>query len=61
MARLVKIEPPRTPGARFLASHGSLAGKIIIGEDFEFTEEDKGWTHVPAGERVAVPVAAARA
>ena len=40
VARLVKIEPPRTPGARFLAAHGTMAGKIIIGDDFEFTDDE---------------------
>ena len=38
VARLVWIDP-RTlgPGVRFLAARGTLAGKISIGEDFEFT------------------------
>ena len=40
VARLVKIEPPSTPGARFVAAHGTMAGKIIIGDDFEFTDDE---------------------
>lgn len=42
VARLVRIEPAGTPGARFLAAHGSLAGSIVIGEDFEFTDAELG-------------------
>lgn len=40
VARLVRIDPPSGPGARFLAARGSLAGRISIGEDFEFTEAE---------------------
>lgn len=39
VARLVRIEPP-VAGARFLASHGSLAGRINIADDFEFTDSE---------------------
>jgi prevent-host-death family protein len=39
VARLVRIEP-MTPGQRFLATRGSLAGQIVIGDDFEFTEAE---------------------
>ena len=39
VARLVPVEPS-TPGSRFLAAHGSLAGAISISEDFEFSEEE---------------------
>ena len=39
VARLVRMAPA-TPGSRFLAAHGSLAGSIIIGEDFEFSEAE---------------------
>lgn len=39
IVRLVRIEPA-TPGQRFLANWGSLAGEIVIGDDFEFTEEE---------------------
>jgi prevent-host-death family protein len=39
VARLVRVEPA-TPGSRFLAAHGILAGAISIGEDFEFTEAE---------------------
>ena len=38
VARLVRVEPS-TPGSRFLASHGKLAG-ITIGEDFEFSDAE---------------------
>ncbi|MGA2470059.1 MAG: type II toxin-antitoxin system prevent-host-death family antitoxin [Solirubrobacteraceae bacterium] len=40
VARLVRIVPPTGPGARFLQARGSLKGRISIGEDFEFTEEE---------------------
>jgi prevent-host-death family protein len=40
VARLVRIDPTPGPGARFLAERGSLAGRISIGEDFEFTDEE---------------------
>ncbi|HWF53941.1 MAG TPA: type II toxin-antitoxin system prevent-host-death family antitoxin [Solirubrobacteraceae bacterium] len=40
VARLVRIDRPRGPGARFLAAHGSLAGQISIGEDFELTDDE---------------------
>ena len=39
VARLVPVEPP-TPGSRFLAAHGMLAGSITIGEDFEFSDAE---------------------
>jgi prevent-host-death family protein len=39
IARLVRIEPA-TPGSRFLAARGSLAGSITIGEDFEFSDAE---------------------
>lgn len=37
VARLVRIERA-TAGSRFLAAHGSLAGRISIADDFEFTD-----------------------
>jgi prevent-host-death family protein len=40
VARLVPIEPPNGPGARFLAARGSLAGQISLSDDFEFTDEE---------------------
>jgi prevent-host-death family protein len=40
VARLVRIDVTPGPGARFLAARGSLAGRISIGEDFEFTDEE---------------------
>ena len=39
VARLVRVEPSTT-GSRFLAAHGSLAGSIEIGEDFELSEAE---------------------
>lgn len=39
VARLVRAAPA-TPGSRFLAAHGSLAGSIEIAEDFEFSDEE---------------------
>ena len=39
VARLVRVEPS-TPGSRFLAARGSLAGAITIGEDFEFSDAE---------------------
>jgi prevent-host-death family protein len=39
VARLVRIEPSTT-GSRFIAAQGSLAGSIVIGDDFEFSEEE---------------------
>jgi prevent-host-death family protein len=40
IARLVSIDPSPSPGARFLAARGSLAGRISIGEDFELSDEE---------------------
>jgi len=40
IARLVHIDPVQAAGARFLALRGSLAGRISIGTDFEFTERE---------------------
>lgn len=40
VARLVKAEPDVAPGRKFLASNGVLAGKIRIGDDFEFSERE---------------------
>jgi prevent-host-death family protein len=40
VARLVRVEPQVTPGERFLATSGALAGKIWISEDFEFSEQE---------------------
>ncbi len=40
VVRLVRIERSSSVGARFLASRGSLAGQILLGEDFEFTEAE---------------------
>jgi prevent-host-death family protein len=40
VARLVPIDPPLGPGARFLAARGTLATQIVIADDFEFTEQE---------------------
>ncbi len=40
VARLVKVERPPSPGARFMAARGSLAGQIAIADDFELTEDE---------------------
>lgn len=40
VARLVPVDPPVGPGARFLAARGTLAGEIVIAGDFEFTEQE---------------------
>lgn len=39
VVRLVPLEATRR-GLRFLAARGSLAGKIRIGDDFEFTDAE---------------------
>ncbi|MEJ7745005.1 MAG: type II toxin-antitoxin system prevent-host-death family antitoxin [Nocardioidaceae bacterium] len=39
VARLIRIEPA-TSGSRFLAARGSLAGRITIADDFEFTDDE---------------------
>jgi prevent-host-death family protein len=39
VARLVRVEPA-TPASRFLAARGSLAGAIVIGDDFEFSDAE---------------------
>ena len=40
VARLTRIPPQTGPGATFLAAFGSLDGQIVIGDDFEFTEDE---------------------
>ena len=40
VARLVRVEPTISPGEKFLATSGALAGKIWISEDFEFSERE---------------------
>ncbi len=40
VARLVRIEPARSPGARFVAAAGSLAGRIEIAKDFELSDAE---------------------
>lgn len=39
VARLTRIERV-TSGSRFLAARGSLAGRISITDDFEFTDDE---------------------
>ena len=39
VARLVRVEPS-SPGSAFLAARGSLAGQVVVGDDFEFTEAE---------------------
>jgi len=39
VARLTRIEPA-TAGTRFLAARGSLAGRIWISDDSEFTDAE---------------------
>lgn len=40
VARRVRVDPPSSVGRRFLAARGSLAGRISIADDFEFTESE---------------------
>lgn len=40
VARLVRIERPTSPGRRFLRARGSLAGRISLADDFEFTDTE---------------------
>ncbi len=40
VARLVRIDPASSPGRRFVAARGSLAGRISLADDFEFTEAE---------------------
>lgn len=40
VARLVRIEPRRGPGVRFLAAQGTLAGQIAIADDFELSDAE---------------------
>ncbi len=40
VARLVRIDPARRPGALFLAASGSLAGQISLAADFEYSDRE---------------------
>ncbi len=40
VAKLVRVERDMTPGEKFLAKAGAMAGQIWISEDFEFSEEE---------------------
>jgi prevent-host-death family protein len=40
VAKLVPIERPMGPGARFLAARGSLAGLVRVGDDFELSDKE---------------------
>lgn len=39
VARLVRVAP-LTPGSRFLAAQGALAGAVEIADDFEFSDAE---------------------
>jgi len=40
VAKLVRIERELTPGEKFLAGAGSMAGQIWISDDFDFSEQE---------------------
>ena len=40
VARLVPVEGATTAGSRFVAAHGNLAEDLVIGEDFEFSDQE---------------------
>jgi prevent-host-death family protein len=40
VARLVRIEPELSPGEKFLASAGAMAGHIWMSPDFELNEDE---------------------
>jgi prevent-host-death family protein len=40
VVRLVRVEPTAAPGQRFLDAKGILAGRIRVGDDFEFSEAE---------------------
>jgi prevent-host-death family protein len=40
VAKLVRIEQEMSPGEKFLATAGALAGQIWMSEDFEFSEDE---------------------
>jgi prevent-host-death family protein len=40
VARLVRIEREMTPGQKFLATAGAMAGQIWIADDYEFSEQE---------------------
>jgi prevent-host-death family protein len=40
VARLVRIERVQSPGERFLAMSGVLAGQIWMADDFDLSEEE---------------------
>lgn len=40
VAKLVRIEREMSPGEKFLATAGALAGQIWMSEDFEFSAEE---------------------
>ena len=42
VARLVPVQRAESVGQRFLAARGSLAGRITLGEDFEFSDAEVG-------------------
>ncbi len=40
VARLVRIEASPSAGRRFIGARGSLAGRISLADDFEFTDAE---------------------
>jgi prevent-host-death family protein len=40
VAKLVRVEREMTPGEKFLAGAGAMAGEIWISEDFELSEQE---------------------
>ena len=40
VVRLVRVDATSGPGAQFLAARGSLAGRIRIAEDFDFSDRE---------------------
>jgi prevent-host-death family protein len=40
VARLVRVDPAESPGARFLEAHGTLAEQIAIAPDFDLSDEE---------------------
>lgn len=40
VARLVRVVPDDRPGARFLSARGTLAGHVVLGDDFELSDRE---------------------
>jgi prevent-host-death family protein len=45
VAKLVRIERELTPGEKFLAGAGAMAGQIWMSDDFEFSEQELDEMH----------------